>query len=98
MAPDISSDALMVDLIRMRDDNRDEGNDPTRRVARLSKGKSVKQSTDIRQDKEHISHKRFEDRSCNSQGNGISSTQKVTFTSDPRCSTTINRPTNRAKS
>lgn len=61
MAPEISSDALMVDLTRMRDDNWDEGNDPTRRVTQLNKGKSVKQSTGIRQDEEHISHKRFED-------------------------------------
>ena len=51
----------MVDLTRMRDDNRDEGNNPTRRVARLNKGKSVKQSTSIHQDEEHISYKHFED-------------------------------------
>ena len=59
MAPDIPS--LMVDPTRKGDDNIGEGSDPARRVARLSKCKSVKQSTGIHQDEELISHKRFED-------------------------------------
>lgn len=45
----------------MEDDSSDKGSDPIRRVARLSKGKSVKQSISIRQDEEPISHKHFED-------------------------------------
>lgn len=61
MAPDIFSKALMANLTRMEDDSSDKGSDPIRRVARLSKGKSVKQSISIRQDEEPISHKHFED-------------------------------------
>lgn len=51
----------MADLTRMEDDISDEGSDPIRRVARLSKGKFVKQLIGICQDEEPISHKHFED-------------------------------------
>ena len=61
MAPDVPPEGLMGDLTRMRDDNSSEGSDPARRVARISKGKAIKQSTGVRQDEEPISHKRFED-------------------------------------
>ena len=61
MAPDVPSKGLMADPTRMEDDSSGEGSDPTRRVAHLSKDKSVKQSTGIRQDEEPISHKHFED-------------------------------------
>ena len=61
MAPDVPSEGLMADSTRMGDDNNGEGSDPARRVARLTKGKAIKQSTRIRQDEEPISYKRFED-------------------------------------
>ena len=61
MAPDVLPEGLMADPIRIRDDSSGEGSDPARRVACLSKGKGIKQSTGIRQDEEPIYHKRFED-------------------------------------
>lgn len=61
MAPDVPSKALMEDPTRMGDDNSDEGSDPTREIARLSKGKSIKQSIGIHQDEEPISHNHFKD-------------------------------------
>ena len=61
MAPDVPSEGLMADPTRMGDDNIGEVSDPAKRVARLTKGKSIKQSTGIRQEEEPISHKRFED-------------------------------------
>ena len=61
MAPNVPSEGLMADPIRMGDDISGEGSDPVRRVTHLSKGKSIKQSTGIRQDEKPISHKRFED-------------------------------------
>ena len=48
MAPDIPSKSLMADPTRKGDDNIGEGSDPPTKVARLSKCKSVKQSTGIR--------------------------------------------------
>ena len=61
MAPDVPPEGLMGDPTRMRDDSSSEGSDPARRVARISKGKGVKQSTGIRQEEEPISLKCFED-------------------------------------
>ena len=60
MAPDVPPEGLMADPTRMRDDSNSEGSVPVRRVACLSKGKGIKQSTGIRQDEDHISHKHFE--------------------------------------
>ena len=51
----------MTNPIRMGDDSNGEGSEPVRRVARLNKGKGIKQSTSICQDEKPISHKRFED-------------------------------------
>ena len=48
MAPDVSPKCLIVDPTRIRDDSNGEGSVPARRVARLSKGKGIKQSTGIR--------------------------------------------------
>ena len=61
MAPDVPPKCLMADPTRMRNYSSSEGSDPARRLACLSKGKAIKQSTCIRQDEELISHKRFED-------------------------------------
>ena len=54
MAPDVPPEGLMADPTRMGDDSRGECSDPARRVARLSKGKAIKQSTDIRQEEERL--------------------------------------------
>ena len=48
MAPDVPPEGLMRDHTRMRDDSSSEGSDPARRVARISKGKGVKQSMGVR--------------------------------------------------
>ena len=61
MAPDVPPEGLMRDPTRMRDDSSNEGSDPARRVARVNKGKSIKQSTGVHQEEEPISYKRFED-------------------------------------
>ena len=61
MAPDVPPEGLMGDPTRMRDDSSIEGSDPARRVARISKGKGIKQSTGVRLVEEPISHKHFED-------------------------------------
>ena len=61
MAPDVPPEGLMGDPTRMRDDSSSEGSDPARRVARISKGKDIKQSMGVRSDEELITHKRFED-------------------------------------
>ena len=61
MAPDTPPEGLMADPLRMGDDSNGESSDTVRRVARLSKGKGIKQSIGIRQDDEPISHKHFED-------------------------------------
>ena len=61
MAPNVPPEGLMGDPTRKRDDSSSEGSDPARRVARISKGKGIKQSTGVRQEEQPISHKRFED-------------------------------------
>ena len=52
MAPDVPPEGLMEDPTRMRDNSSGEGSDLARRVARLSKGKAIKQSTGIRQEED----------------------------------------------
>ena len=61
MAPDVHADYLMLGHDRAEDHDSDESGDSTRRVYRLDKGKSIKQSTGIHPDEEPVTHKHFED-------------------------------------
>lgn len=64
MAPDIPSDNIVTEVPMMRDDNNDKASNPTRRVAQLNKGKSIKQYSSNWLEEEPISQQLLKDQAC----------------------------------